>query len=75
MSSEAEFWEFVARERGVRPQDSLEAVVAWLELEKRKAEDAKFKAVLERNEAAANYQLGRIDTINEVLRRLRRVEA
>jgi len=74
MSEVAEFWAWVASEvRQARPQESIEDVVAWLENEKRRAENARFSFSLRNEPLKAAYEEGRLEVINEVLRRLRRV--
>ncbi len=74
--SEAAFWSWVASEvKQTRPSESLEDVVAWLEEEKAKAEDLRFSYSLRNEPLKAAYEEGRLEVINTVLNKLRRVGA
>jgi len=74
MSEVAEFWAWVASEvKQARPSESIGDVVAWLENEKRRAEEARFSFSLRNEPLKLAYEEGRLEVINEVLRRLRRV--
>ncbi len=73
---EERFWEFVSNElRQARPQEGIEGVVAWLEAEKRRAEEARFSYSLRNEPLKAAYEEGRLEIINAVLKKLRRVGA
>ena len=73
--AEAAFWSWVASEvRQAHPSESLEGVVAWLEAEKRRAEEARFSYSLRNEPLKAAYEEGRLEVINAVLQKLRRVE-
>jgi len=58
-----------------RPSESLESVVAWLEEQKRKAEDLRFSYSLRNEPLRAAYEEGRLEIINAVLDKLRRLGA
>ena len=77
--SEVEFFSYVARERAAleqaRPATTLEDVVAWLEHEKAKAENARFSYSLRNEPLKLAYEEGRLEVINEVLNKLRRMRA
>lgn len=74
--AEANFWSWVAEEvKQAHPQEGIEDVVAWLEAEKRKAEEARFSYSLRNEPLKAAYEEGRLEVINAVLQRLRRVRA
>ncbi|NJD99508.1 hypothetical protein E3E26_06885 [Thermococcus sp. LS1] len=74
--SEANFWSWVAEEvKQARPQEGIEDVVAWLEAEKKRAEERRFDYILRGDEEKVAYWNGRLEVINEVLRKLRRVGA
>ncbi len=74
--SEAGFWEFVSNElRQAHPSESLEDVVAWLEAEKAKAENARFSYSIRGEPLKVAYEEGRLEVINAVLNKLRRVGA
>ncbi|ASJ13383.1 hypothetical protein [Thermococcus thioreducens] len=73
---EKEFWAWVSEEvKQARPSESLGDVVAWLERERARAENARFSYSLRNEPLKAAYEEGRLEVINEVLRRLRRVGA
>jgi len=55
-----------------RPQESLEDVVAWLEEQKRKAEELRFSYLIRNEPLKAAYEEGRLEVINAVLNKLRR---
>ncbi len=75
MSSEAEFWAWVASEvRQARPSESLGDVVAWLENEKRRVENARFSYSLRNEPLKAAYEEGRLEVINAALQRLKKLE-
>ncbi|NJE79412.1 hypothetical protein, partial [Thermococcus sp. GR4] len=72
--SEANFWSWVAEEvKQARPQESLEDVVAWLEAEKKRAEEARFSYSLRNEPLKAAYEEGRLEVINAVLNKLRQI--
>ncbi|NJE75957.1 hypothetical protein [Thermococcus sp. ES12] len=72
--SEAEFWSWVAEEvKQARPQEGIEDVVAWLEEQKAKAEELRFSYSLRNEPLKAAYEEGRLEVINAVLKKLRRV--
>jgi len=69
-----DFWSWVASEvKQAHPRTTLEDVVAWLEHEKAKSENLIFSYSLRNEPLKAAYEEGRLEVINEVLRRLRRV--
>ena len=71
---EEEFWSWVSSEvKQAHPRTTLEDVVAWLEHEKAKSENLIFSYSLRNEPLKAAYEEGRLEVINEVLRRLRRV--
>ena len=76
MTAEADFWSWVASEvKQAHPSETLEDVVAWLEAEKRRAEEARFSYSLRNEPLKAAYEEGRLEVINAVLQKLRRVGA
>lgn len=76
MNAEADFWSWVASEvKQARPQESIADVVAWLEEEKVKAENLRFSYSLRNEPLKAAYEEGRLEVINAVLNKLRRVGA
>lgn len=58
-----------------RPAPTIEDVVAWLEAEKKRAEEARFSYSLRNEPLKAAYEEGRLEVINAVLQKLRRVGA
>lgn len=73
---ETGFWEFVSNElRQVHPQESIADVVAWLESEKERAENLRFSYSIRGEPLKVAYEEGRLEVINTVLQRLRRVGA
>jgi len=74
MSEVVDFWSWVAEEvRQARPSETLEDVVVWLEEQKRKAEELRFSYSLRNEPLKAAYEEGRLEVINAVLKKLRRV--
>ncbi len=74
--SEVEFWAWVSEEvRQARPSESLGDVVAWLENEKQRVEEVRFSYSLRNEPLKAAYEEGRLEVINAVLQKLRRVGA
>lgn len=74
--AEAEFLGWVARERAALEQaerPTVGDVVAWLEKEKAKAENLIFSYSLRNEPLKAAYEEGRLEVINAVLRKLRRI--
>ena len=61
MSEVAGFWEFVARERAVLEQaerPTVADVVAWLEAERKRAEELRFSFSLRNEPLKAAYEEG-----------------
>lgn len=78
MNEATEFWGFVARERAALEQTrkhTLGDVVAWLEKERKRAEDLRFSYAIRSESLRVAYEEGRLDVINEVLQKLKGVRA
>jgi len=74
--TESEFWSWVSSEvRQARPAPTLEDVVAWLERERKRAEDLRFSYSLRNEPLKAAYEEGRLEVLNAVLEKLRRLGA
>ena len=71
MSSEAEFWSFVARERA-REVGSV-SLVDWIEVKREEALHLRGKYLRAGNDVVAEYWLGYLDALGEVLQALRGV--
>jgi len=78
MSEVAEFWGMVAEEKARLEalerarEGGIESVVAWLERERKRAEDLRFSYSLRNEPLKAAYEEGRLEVINAVLDKLRR---
>ncbi len=80
MTAEADFWSWVASEkvkldRVLEQAEEVPDLLTWLEEEKAKAENLRFSYSLRNEPLKAAYEEGRLEIINAVLNKLRRVGA